>query len=955
MLPRSLVGRAQCLTPEAVRPSPTSARHRRQHYWALARRRLVNLAVGALNFQAGECKSWMPMSLRTWRPLTSEQRRHVNQIERLVSRWGHTKVEDLSVGRKGEELAEFVQALQSHIHTLSLELGSYASSGRVVPGAPSKGFIPVDPARLAFPDALEGCRISEHLGPYLLAAYEEPLVLRSTVPREPTAAHPRFHGSKQQLVEVFRRWARVGRFGVIPAKGIPKSLLTQVAAVPKDIGEDRQILDERGINSIEDQITEGPSKHLPSGFLLLDAHLQPSEQLILGAKDRKSFYHQFEVSDARMRRTPVGAPLYGADLATLDGCEGLGPRSKYLGCFRGLGMGDHIAVDVALEGHEALLQEYGALDDSTWVRGDRPVPGGDALVAVIIDDLLVATKAPRHSAPDALPRSSRRDLDIFALADAGYLAGGMPGAPEKDKIGRSSMVAGGVEIEGRRGVGGAPRDRLLPLSYLSMRAAALQEVTEDFVDSITGTWTSALLARRPLLVVLQHLYHVRGPSRKAGVCFPRKAASELVVAAALAPLAAADLRAPYIHDLFATDASPSGGGITVVRDALNDETADTLWRHRERKGGYTRLEVGPVEAAIALGEDVDLDCDFGGEDWTQQQKAVPTRPVAEKWDVLFVFGADPVLQDVLGQTSLRVGPPFDRKLSPFFDITAARSLEWLVFLARGRRVGAWIFLPPGLWVSPTRPLPRAKREQAALALKYAAFLFQLISDMGDVAVTVSPARSCAASAIRPRVGEEVSCDFCALGAPYHRGVRIHGSRIGLEPLSVSCELCAHARGHDDEDGTELHPGLLRTTDPGKDLQRIVDRWWPAAASLFVRAVAAAIRERLPPDDTLPEKGYQTPWTNSLARSAPWEVLDQWRWKRGGHINVLEAGAERRLLRHLSRKGLRGRFVLLEDSRVTLLGGAKGRTSSRALRGQMCFFSSLSNRRRPLPRQAVRSL
>jgi len=67
-------------------------------------------------------------------------------------------------------------------------------------------------------------------------------------------------------------------------------------------------------------------------------------------------------------------------------------------------MGDHIAVDVALEGHESLLREYGALEDSTWVRGDRPVPGEDALVAVIIDDLLVATKAPRHTAPEALPR-----------------------------------------------------------------------------------------------------------------------------------------------------------------------------------------------------------------------------------------------------------------------------------------------------------------------------------------------------------------------------------------------------------------------------------------------------------------------------------------------------------------------------------------------------------------------
>ena len=52
--------------------------------------------------------------------------------------------------------------------------------------------------------------------------------------------------------------------------------------------------------------------------------------------------------------------------------------------------------------------------------------------------------------------------------------------------------------------------------------------------------------------------------------------------------------------------------------------------------------------------------------------------------------------------------------------------------------------------------------------------------------------------------------------------------------------------------------------------------------------------------------------------------------------MLEAKAERRLTRTLTRQGVRGRVNLLEDSRVTLLSGAKGRPSSTAIRGQLCL-------------------
>jgi hypothetical protein len=465
--------------------------------------------------------------------------------------------------------------------------------------------------------------LAEHLNPYLLAAYEEPAVLRAGPAREALEPFPRFRGRRQDLVAVFQRWAHVGRFGVVPARGVAAGMVTQIAAVPKDRDEDRQILDERGPNSVEDRLWDGPSRHLPCGQLLLDVHLEPDEQLVLGTKDRRSFYHQFEVTEARMRRTPVGTPLTGAELAAVPGCEALDPRAKFLGCFKGLGMGDHAAVDFALGGHETLLQSVGALDDLSWVRGDRPVPGGDVLTAVIIDDLAVVAKAPRRCRPSDLPVTARPDLTTFARAEEGYVAGGMPGAPEKDRVGESTLTLGGVELEGVPGFGGSPRTRLLPLAMLSMKGARLQETTQELAETMAGNWTAAFLSRRPLLTVLHRLYGVQGATRKRGTYFPRSAASELVVAAALAPLAVTDVRAPYHSAVYATDASPTGGGVVVIEDALTPEVADTLWRRRERRGGYSRLEGSAVETARAFGVLPDIAGDCGGLGTYEQDYARP--------------------------------------------------------------------------------------------------------------------------------------------------------------------------------------------------------------------------------------------------------------------------------------------------------------------------------------------
>jgi len=135
------------------------------------------------------------------------------------------------------------------------------------------------------------------------------------------------------LLPIFERWTAVGRFAVIPAEGVRRGELTQVAAVAKTPTEDRQILDERGPNSVEDRLAEGAARHLPSGPLLLDVHLEPSERLVLGAVGRKHFYHQFLVSTSRAHRTPIWGPNTWGIASTSAWMCRAGPQEEVPGLF----------------------------------------------------------------------------------------------------------------------------------------------------------------------------------------------------------------------------------------------------------------------------------------------------------------------------------------------------------------------------------------------------------------------------------------------------------------------------------------------------------------------------------------------------------------------------------------------------------------------------------------------
>ena len=150
----------------------------------------MNVVVAALNFVHGEFRSWVPPSLSRWRPLNDDQARQVAWLEVLIGRWGHLQVSDLAVGRKGSDLASYVDVFFHHAKDMQATISAYSAVRRLVQEMPNRGFKTPVPGRLAFPDMLEGCPLAEHLSPYSRGLYEEPAILRAGPMRKHTTSRP---------------------------------------------------------------------------------------------------------------------------------------------------------------------------------------------------------------------------------------------------------------------------------------------------------------------------------------------------------------------------------------------------------------------------------------------------------------------------------------------------------------------------------------------------------------------------------------------------------------------------------------------------------------------------------------------------------------------------------------------------------------------------------------------
>ncbi len=702
----------------------------RRRWISLCRKRVLHLLVVALNFlHFGFRPDVLPLLGRRPNSL------HLEVYDRLwsfIATCDSPGAFDISPGRSGPEFMLRLFELQRFAEeSPQFSLDSYANFGneqslrgkisrkhRADLGDDPGAFEPyrsLNPSRLRLTG--EGrWPLADFLDDELWLPYLEPSVLRHGLSLR-NGDIPNFKlESREKNLELALLWSTKGLLALFPDLP-PGGATCRVFNCFKNADVDRQIGDRRMPNFAE-RTLQGPSKHLPGGYLLTSIHVPRGCTLYGSITDRKDFYHQAKVSRQRAHSNVLAfsyprSAFEGTDaLAELEEAENfkadssrrvVGDRLKgscrpaslsdgglYPG-FASLYQGDHLGVEYALSAHQSLLLEGNLLSAVNQVRGNFPFPFGPDYECLVIDDYVAMSVQPAGVAP--LNSFASRAL---GAAKAIYEKHSVLGSPENDVNTSDCFKAIGTQInasDAARSRGtvcvSSPPEKIASLIALSCRVAALPVISRSLASRLAGCWTSVLLHRRCLSCVLDRLYGfgVREEGKGDEVLdFPRVVAQELLLCSSLAFVAATDVSVPYVERIFATDASLHKGAITSRQVPLG--VAKVAWLGGDKKGAYTRLD-NPFAAALRS---------RGLESFAEACDDLPAPAPTSGLDFVFDFveicGGSGVVSEHVSRLGLTVCTPIELSDSPHFDLKNPRLVEWVCFMLQKGRFRSVMLEPP---------------------------------------------------------------------------------------------------------------------------------------------------------------------------------------------------------------------------------------------------------------------
>ncbi|CAE7231757.1 unnamed protein product [Symbiodinium sp. CCMP2456] len=493
---------------------------------------------------------------------------------------------------------------------------------------------------------------------------------------------------------------------------------------------DRQIGDRRARN-FRERALRGPSVGLPCGPALLGLCIDPKVSTFrICVTDRKDFYHQLlarprkaahnalfpPIPESKLAGTTALAQLHKrrAEAAALRGKPGdrgfglLVSDRPVIACFQATCQGDHLGVEIATAAHRCLLKQHGLLKDHQEIRSNEPFPCGGTFEGLVIDDYYsISTEDVR------LPPSEATSVDCLRAATSAYAGSSLLGSTEKDIVGADKAKVAGAEIDSTpstRSLGvvpaGAPCAKRLSLASLTLSLAALPKTTDALHSCLLGGWVSALLYRRPLMSIFSHSFRLfpaglMDPDNPKVIPLPRPVADELAVCAALAPLAVADLAAPWDPQVYATDSSDDRAAIVSAK--APDSLTPLLWRSSDRKGAAAKLL--SRAQALLLKADPSFEEFDGGVNakgplaldsalWAEAPVTSCPRPVGFRFHFLQVGGTSRYIQDALAARGWIVGPLLDPAFSPHYDLCDDVFFRWLSHLLEAGKLDSILLSAP---------------------------------------------------------------------------------------------------------------------------------------------------------------------------------------------------------------------------------------------------------------------
>ena len=325
----------------------------------------------------------------------------------------------------------------------------------------------------------------------------------------------------------------------------------------------------------------------------------------------------------------------------------------------------------------------------------------------------------------------------------------------------------------------------------------------------------------------------------------------------------------------------------------------------------------------------------------------PRKQLSFRFDFIEIYSGCARMTKAFADRGLVVGPPIELKEGwDLFDKDLSRLL---LFLCMAGRVAILWLGPPSTTFSLAR-CPKLRSRAQPLGFD----LFNLDVLAGNyhmhLSICLWVAQKCAGRIAlletpwfaftrflsawlwcRHLGGVDIRLDLCRFGTPYLKGTRILGSHTWLRAMG---RLCTGDHTHVKLEGFQA---ACSAAYPFPMCEHVADiviegcdalQWHKKSPAHDASHVDVQTGISPPLRDCRSSRKFVSHlWATQLSETLPWKVCKKYKFRKEGHINVLECHARRSLLLNIPAQQ---RVVVMQDSMVTLGASAKGRSSSPSL-------------------------
>ena len=307
---------------------------------------------------------------------------------------------------------------------------------------------------------------------------------------------------------------------------------------------------------------DGDVSTLPSWAGMSPLCLMPEEDLIVSSEDVRCFFYIFKIPDAWHRYMAFSRPL------PMSLC---GPKAgKWYPCSSVLPMGFKNSVSLAQHIHRFIVGRAlrrMPMGPEAEMRKDRPFTSSNPFFRIYLDNF------------DELSRVSKRVSEAIAGKVSPLITGlreeyvilGVPRHPKKGVASSLRAEVQGAIIDGKEGIAFPKPEKVLKYAQLGMMLLDADQCTQKQVQVVGGGFVYCAMFRRPLLGSLNALWtfisSFEGYPPVVKLDIPAMVKMEIARFIGMLPLAYMDFRCKISKQVTASDASETGGGITVSAGA----------------------------------------------------------------------------------------------------------------------------------------------------------------------------------------------------------------------------------------------------------------------------------------------------------------------------------------------------------------------------------------------------